>query len=106
MINVAVIGYGYWGPNIARNFNSCDGFRLKVICDGEAERLKKASATFPHVEVTSDTKELCKRTDIDVVCIITPVFTHFDLTRAALENGKHVFVEKPFTTTADQALPR
>lgn len=103
MIKVGIVGYGYWGPNIARNFNGCEDVDLKIICDSDPARLKKASATYPKIEVSGDPLTLCKRSDIDIICIITPVFTHFELAKLALENGKHVFVEKPFTATVDQA---
>lgn len=103
MINLGVIGYGYWGPNVARNFNSCDGTKLVSICDLSEKRLKLAKATFPFVKVTSDYTDLIKSDDIQAIAIVTPVFSHFELARAALEQGKHIFVEKPFTSNARQA---
>jgi predicted dehydrogenase len=103
MINLGVIGYGYWGPNVARNFNNCQGARLLSICDLCENRLKRAKSTFPFVKVISDPKDLINSDDIQAVAIVTPVITHFELAKAALESGKHVFVEKPFTSNAKQA---
>jgi len=103
MVNLGVIGYGYWGPNVARNFNSCGGAKLVTICDLNEKRLKLAKSTFPFVRVSSNPKDLLNSDDIQAVAIVTPVFTHYELAKAALENGKHVFVEKPFTSNAGQA---
>jgi predicted dehydrogenase len=103
MINVGVIGYGYWGPNIVRNFNSIDGAKVVALCDLNTESLNKAKKTYPALELATDPETMARSSKIDAVAIITPVFTHFELAKKALENGKHVFVEKPFTSTADQA---
>jgi predicted dehydrogenase len=103
MLNVGVIGYGYWGPNIVRNFNSVNGARVVAVSDLNQESLNKARKMYPGVEVSADVEAIVKSPSIDAVAVITPVFTHFDLARKALENGKHVFVEKPFTSTSDQA---
>ncbi len=103
MIRFGVIGYGYWGPNIARNLSSLEGTRLVAICDKSEAALKRAKHAFPGVLVTQDCTELLTSPDIDAIAVITPVWTHFDLAKRALENGKHVFVEKPFTSTSAQA---
>ena len=103
MINLGVIGYGYWGPNVARNFNSCPGAKLVTICDLNEKRLKLAKSNFPFVNVSSDPNDLLNSDDIEAVAIVTPVFAHYELAKAALENGKHIFVEKPFTSNAEQA---
>jgi len=103
MIRIGVVGYGYWGPNIVRNFNSVNDARVAVVCDKRTESLKRAKQAFPDVEVTSDICRLVMSPDVDAVAVVTPVWTHFELAKAALENGKHVFVEKPFTSTAEQA---
>ncbi len=103
LINIAVIGYGYWGPRIARNFNSVDGCRVAIICDKNPASLQRARKDFPGVEVTSDPQSVLTSPGIDAVAIVTPVWTHFELAEAALQNGKHVFVEKPFTSTSVQA---
>jgi len=103
MVKIGIIGYGYWGPNIARNFNSIDGAQVVSICDGNEEALNRARKTYPNVLLTTEYNEVLSRPDIDAVAVITPVSTHFELAKKALENGKHVFVEKPFTSTVIQA---
>lgn len=103
MIRVGVIGYGYWGPVVARNFHSADGCELVAICDTRPASLERARKTFPGIQVTSDVREIMASPTIDAVAVITPVWTHYEFAKAALENGKHVFVEKPFTSTAAQA---
>lgn len=103
MIQIGVIGYGYWGPNLVRNFNSAEGSRVEWICDMSQKSLKKAQKLYPGVKVTADFKELIKDPAVDAVAIATPVFTHFELAKMALEEGKNVFVEKPFTYTSADA---
>ena len=103
MIRVGIIGYGYWGPRIARNFHSANGCEVTVICDKSPETLRRAKQAFPGIAVTSEVSDVMSSPDIDAVAVITPVWTHFGLAKAALENGKHVFVEKPFTATTAQA---
>ena len=103
MINVGVIGYGYWGPNIVRNFNSIDGSKVLLICDSDQASLKRASKAHPYTTVTTDFRDVISSPDIDMVAVVTPVSTHFELAKKALQNGKHVFVEKPFTATVAQA---
>ena len=103
MIRMGVIGYGYWGPNIVRNFNAVDGSKVVAVCDAREDVLKKAAKAYPGIHVATDADELIKAPDVDAVAVITPVFTHFELAKKALSEGKHVFVEKPFTYTSDQA---
>ena len=103
MIRFGVIGYGYWGPNIVRNLDRLDGSKLVAVCDKSPASRHKVQKDYPHVRVCADATELISATDIDAVAIITPVWTHYELTKAALENGKHVFVEKPFTSNVAQA---
>ena len=102
MINIGIIGYGYWGPNVARNFNACDGTKLIAICDLNQKRLKLAQSNFPFVKTYSNPKDLISSEEIDVVAVVTPVFTHYELAMLALENDKHIFVEKPFTSNVAQ----
>lgn len=102
-LNIGVIGYGYWGPNIVRNFNSVDGARVVKVCDINQDALKKARKVYPSLEVTTDYNEIISSKDIDVVAVVTPVCTHFEISKKALQNGKNVFVEKPFTSTVAQA---
>jgi len=103
MIKVGVIGYGYWGPNVARNFYGCERAELVAISDLNEKRLTLARTTYPSVKTFADFEEMLKSAEIDVVAIVTPVFTHYELTKRALEYGKHVFVEKPFTSGQAQA---
>jgi predicted dehydrogenase len=103
MLSVGVIGYGYWGPNVVRNLYSLDGCRLAAVCDRQPAALARVRRTYPDLAVTQDPTELLTSPKIDAIAIVTPAQTHFDLAKAALENGKHIFVEKPFAATAAQA---
>lgn len=103
VVRVGVIGYGYWGPNIVRNFVGLENAHLVSICDKSQAALKRASRTYPGVQLTTDFSEVLSSPEIDAVAVVTPVWTHYELAKAALENGKHVFVEKPFTSTPRQA---
>ena len=103
MIRAGIIGYGYWGPVVARNLSGVDGCELAAVCDRSPAALRRAKQSFPNALLTSDAADILTSPQIDVVGVVTPVWTHFELAKAALENGKHVFVEKPFTSTAAQA---
>ncbi len=103
VVKFGVVGYGYWGPNVVRNLDQLDGSEVLGVCDKSQAARKKAQKAYPHVIVTSDTAELMASTEIDAIAVITPVWTHYELTKAALEHGKHVFVEKPFTSNSAQA---
>ena len=103
MVRIGVIGYGYWGPNIVRNLCALDSAQVVAISDKSPAAQRRAKHAYPNVRVASEASEVLCSTDIDAVAIITPVWTHFDLALAALENGKHVFVEKPFTSNSIQA---
>lgn len=102
-VRVGVIGYGYWGPNIVRNLHTVDDCHVAAVCDRSPDALRRAAKLYPGVHLTTDFNEILTSPDIDAVAVITPVWTHFDLAKAALENGKHVFVEKPLTSTSRQA---
>jgi predicted dehydrogenase len=102
-VRMGVIGYGYWGPNIVRNLAALDACDLVAVCDKNPAALKRAARAYPGVRATTDFSDILRSPDIDAVAIVTPVWTHFELAKAALENGKHVFVEKPFTCTSAQA---
>jgi len=104
MIRFGVIGYGYWGPNIVRNLHGIEGATMAAICDSSVGAQRRAKQMYPGVHVTGDCQELLKSPNIDAIAVITPVWTHFELAKTALLNGKHVFVEKPFTSTSAQAL--
>jgi predicted dehydrogenase len=103
VIRVGVIGYGYWGPNLVRNFAEVPGSVVGVVCDLRPERLAQARARYPAIATSTDFHALINDTALDVVVIATPVFTHFELALEALRSGKHVFVEKPLTATSRQS---
>jgi len=103
MIRVGVIGYGYWGPNIVRNLHGLESTRVEMVCDKSAAALARARKAYPSIRTASDPAEILRSPDIDAVAVITPVWTHYELAKGALENGKHVFIEKPFTSNSAQA---
>jgi len=103
MIRIGVIGYGYWGPNIVRNFYNVQGASVTYVCDMDPRALERAKKTYPALEVTSNCEDVLSSREVDAVAVVTPLATHFSLSKKALENGKHVFVEKPFTRTIAQA---
>lgn len=103
MIGIAVVGYGYWGPNLVRNFWDTPGARLVSVCDLRKERLAGVQGRYPAVEITDDFSAVLNDPRVDAVAIATPVSSHFELAMRALQAGKHVFVEKPIASTADEA---
>ncbi len=103
MIRIGVIGYGYWGPNIVRNFHAQDNSEVVLVADKNTKCESRLKKMFPGVAFTTDENEVLDSPQIDVVAVVTPVWTHYELTKRALENGKHVFVEKPFTYSVAQA---
>lgn len=103
MLRVGVIGYGYWGPNIVRNFHSLPSCRLVSVCDKNPKFIRRLQESTPGVEATTNARDIYASKEIDAVAVVTPVSTHYDLARKALENGKHIFVEKPFTATTAEA---
>jgi len=103
MINVGVIGYGYWGPNVARNFSTTPGARVLAISDSDEGSLRRAEQTYPGVRTARDCGDLLTAPDLDAIAIVTPVSSHFELAKTALLNGKHIFIEKPFTASVAQA---
>lgn len=104
LINIGVIGYGYWGPNLVRNFVELPKSQVSMVSDFKTELLLKAQTKYPTIQVTTDCQDIFNNPKIDAIVIATPVSTHFDLALAALKAGKHVLVEKPMTVTTDQAL--
>src|SRR5882672_6791595 len=102
-ITVGVIGYGYWGPNIVRNFFSASDCKVKSVADGRPERLATLAKTFPGIQGVKDAEDIINDSEIEAVVIATPVFTHFSLAKRALQNGKHVLIEKPMTSTVAEA---
>jgi predicted dehydrogenase len=104
MINVAIIGYGYWGPNLVRNFSAVPGASVKKVVDLRDDRLQIVSKNYPGVEVSTDMNSVLTDPSIDAVVIATPVFTHYPMAKKALENGKHVLLEKPMADKVDHCL--
>jgi len=102
-VNFGVIGYGYWGPNIVRNLASLEGSQVVGIAEVSAGARARAQKAYPMVKVTAEAKDLVTSPEVDAIAVVSPVWTHYELTKAALENGKHVFVEKPFTSNTAQA---
>jgi predicted dehydrogenase len=102
-VNFGVIGYGYWGPNIVRNLVSLEGSQVVAIAEISAVARARAQKAYPHVKVTDDAAELITSTEIDAIAVVSPVWTHYELSKSALLNGKHIFVEKPFTSNVAQA---
>ena len=97
-----VIGYGYWGPNIVRNLMNLEGSQVLAIAEISPQARLRAQKAHPGVKVVSSASEVTTSPEIDAVAVVSPVWTHYELAKAALENGKHVFVEKPFTSTSAQ----
>jgi predicted dehydrogenase len=102
-LGVAVVGLGYWGPNLVRNFHDVDDAELHWICDLDVERLGTIGRRYPAVGTTSDFAQVLADPAVDAVAIATPISTHFALANAALRAGKHVFVEKPLAATSEEA---
>jgi len=102
-MKMGIIGYGYWGPNIVRNFMQTQKVEVTCVCDLNNEALKQAKIHYPQLTYTNDYLEIINAPQIDAVAIVTPVFTHYKLAKEALTNNKHIFIEKPFTSTVQQA---
>jgi predicted dehydrogenase len=103
LLQVGIVGYGYWGPNVARNFEEAPGSRVVAVSDLRPERLTQVRGRFPHARITTDFRELLADPEVDAVVIATPVSTHYSLALAALQAGKHVLVEKPLASSSQQA---
>ena len=103
MVKFGVVGYGYWGPNVVRNLDRLETAEVVAVCDKSPASRKKVAKAYPDVLVTDDSAELMASPDIDAIAVVTPVWTHYELAKTALLNGKHIFVEKPFTSNAAQA---
>ena len=103
MINIGVIGYGYWGPNLVRNLAEVSRVTLTTVADSNPEKLALVQRRFPAVKTTADFQDLIRDPSIDAIAIATPVNTHFELGMAVLKAGKHLWLEKPMTETSLQA---
>jgi predicted dehydrogenase len=104
LIRIGVLGYGYWGPNVARNIAASSLCRLAAICDTSSSRMAVANRQHPGVTTTGHYRDLISDPAVDAIVVATPVQSHFELALAALRAGKHVLIEKPFTSTSEQAL--
>jgi len=104
MVNVGLVGAGYWGKNLIRNFMTCKKSSLEVICDKDAGKLAKMQELYPGVKTTENFGDIIKNENLDAVVVSTNVNSHFDLAQKAMESGKSVFVEKPMSDTVDKAL--
>jgi predicted dehydrogenase len=102
MMNIAVAGYGYWGPNLVRNFNSVTGCRVKKVCDTDAKRLEHVKSLYRDVETTCEFETVINDPQIDAVIIATPVRFHHDMAKKSLDVGKHTFIEKPMASSVKQ----
>lgn len=102
-LNIGVIGYGYWGPNIVRNFYSFQNVNVEFICDVNHSSLKKAQHDFPFIKTTNNPNVIFSSKKINAVAIVTPLSSHYQLAKKALISGKHIFVEKPFVSNSSQA---
>ena len=102
-LNVAVIGFGYWGPNLVRNFNAQSNADVLYVVDARKERLEIVQKNYPAVTTTTEVETAIMDTRTDAVVIATPVYTHFKLAKMALEAGKHVLIEKPMVATSAEA---
>ena len=103
VVRIGVIGYGYWGPNLVRNFSELPGSMVTSVCDARPERLSQVRSRYPWVRTATDSQAVIGDPQIDVVIVATPVGTHFSLAMASLQAGKHVLVEKPMVATSQQA---
>jgi predicted dehydrogenase len=104
MVRIGVIGYGYWGPNLVRNFAACPATQVAAVSDLSEERLAVVARAYPSAQVTTDYRDLLRNPKVDAVAISTPVDTHFPIAMEAIKAGKHVLVEKPITASSEQAL--
>ena len=102
-IKVGLIGYGYWGPNLARNFFESDDYWLTSVCDKDEAKFSMLKKRYPTIRMSTNISDILDDETIDVVAIATPVFTHFELAMAAMKRGKHVFVEKPMAASVREA---
>jgi predicted dehydrogenase len=102
LLNIGVVGCGYWGPNLIRNFNALTGCRVRRVCDTNPERLAHLKKVYQDLEVTDRFEDLAQSPEIDALCVATPVRTHYELAYRAMQNGKHVFIEKPMASSSKQ----
>lgn len=102
-IGVGIVGYGYWGPNLVRNYLECKGCLVKYICDKSSDQLRRAAMQYPSIIATQHYKDLLNDPEVNAIVIATPISTHYLLGKEAIMHGKHVFIEKPLAATSRQA---
>lgn len=102
-VNIGIVGLGYWGPNLVRNFSELDNCYVAMACDSDERKLKSIKRRYPSIEVTTRYDDLAGSKEIDAIAIATPVVSHYDLAKRALEEGKHVLVEKPLSANVKEA---
>ena len=102
-LKIAVIGYGYWGPNLVRNFTNLENSTVSHVVDESPDRLEKVKKLYPSINATSSLTEILENPEIDCIIIATPISTHYDIAKKALEHNKHVLVEKPMTNSVKHA---
>ena len=102
MLNIAVVGCGYWGPNLIRNFNGLSSTKVKIICDKDKNRLKHLQSIYPGIETTTKFSDLLSGNDLDAIAIATPVSEHYKLAIKSIESGKHTMIEKPMSSSVKE----
>jgi predicted dehydrogenase len=102
-VNIGIVGLGYWGPNLVRNFSEVNNCYVAMACDSDEGRLKPIKRRYPYVEVTTRYDDLVSSKEVDAIAIATPVVSHYELAKNALEKGKHVLVEKPLCANVKEA---
>lgn len=102
IVNLGIVGLGYWGPNLVRNFSEVDSCHVAMACDSEERRLRPIKKRYPSVEITTKYQDMVNASNIDAIAIATPVVSHYELAKQALERGKHVLVEKPLCATVQE----
>ena len=102
-VKVAVIGYGYWGPNIVRNFHSLSNCDVRYVVDPRPDRLAMVTKHYPNIRTLNSVRDAVHDPEIDAIIVATPVSSHFDIAKMALENDKHVLIEKPMASSVNEA---
>ena len=101
-VNVLLIGYGYWGPNLARNIDNSNDYNLISICDSSKKQFSQIKKIYPKVKILEDYKKAIMQTGVNLVVIATPTKTHYEIAKYALQNDKHILVEKPITQSSKE----
>lgn len=103
MLKIGIIGFGYWGPNLVRNFSNQKEGKVLAVAEARVERHIQISKSYPEILIYRDTSDLINNLEVDAVVIATPVFSHYKLAKEALLAGKHVLLEKPMTSSVDES---